>query len=97
MVHDHFADALAKHAGKPADVQAELGHHGLVLSPESPKTRSKPKIMKQREVVHEGEVYRCEWHAKKEPSRNRVHFSLPAQSLGDRVLIGIFMDHLDTE
>lgn len=96
VVHDHFRDALTSHAGKPRDVQAELGHHGLDLSPESPNTRSKPKIMKQRDVDHEGETYRCEWHAKKEGHRNRVHFSLPEQRLGDRVLIGIFVDHLDT-
>jgi hypothetical protein len=97
VVHDHFAAALAKHAGQPSYVQAELGRHGLVLSPESPRTRSKPKIMRQRDVVHEGETYHCEWHAKKEPHRNRVHFSLPDQRLGGRVLIGIFVDHLDTE
>ncbi|MFD5308230.1 hypothetical protein [Streptomyces ardesiacus] len=97
VVHDHFAEAVAKHGGQPAHVQAELGRHGLVLSPESPRTRSKTKIMKQRDVLHEGETYHCEWHAKKEPHRNRVHFSLPEQRLGGRVLIGIFVDHLDTE
>ncbi len=32
-----------------------------------------------------------------DPHRNRVHFSLPEQRLGGRVLIGIFVDHLDTE
>ncbi|MFI0991695.1 hypothetical protein ACH4TH_04325 [Streptomyces californicus] len=96
VVHDHFIDALAKHAGIPADVKAELGHHGLNLSPESPNTRAKAKIMKQREVVHGGEKYLCEWHAKKDRHRNRVHFSLPEQRLDGRVLIGIFVDHLDT-
>jgi len=97
VVQDHFADALAKHVGKPADVQAELGHHGLVLSPESPRTRSKSKIMRQRDVEYDRQTYHCEWHAKKEPHRNRVHFSLPDQRLGGRILIGIFVDHLDTE
>ncbi|MFF0425554.1 hypothetical protein ACFYUJ_14235 [Streptomyces sp. NPDC004520] len=97
VVNDHFADAVAKHAGVAANVQAELGHHGLVLSPESPNTRSKARIMAQRDVDHVGETYRCEWHAKKEPNRNRVHFSLPEQRLGGRILIGIFVDHLDTE
>ncbi|CAM5682209.1 hypothetical protein SCALM49S_07336 [Streptomyces californicus] len=52
--------------------------------------------MKQREVVHGGEKYLCEWHAKKDRHRNRVHFSLPEQRLDGRVLIGIFVDHLDT-
>lgn len=96
VVHDHFGNALAKHAGQPADVKAELGHHGLNLSPESPSTRSKPKIMKQRDVRHGDEDYRCEWHAKKERHRNRVHFSLPDQRLGGRILVGVFVDHLPT-
>lgn len=96
VVHDHFADALAVHAGQPRSVQAELGHFGLDLSPESPNTRSKPGIMKQRDVDHDGETYRCEWHGKKERHRNRVHFSLPDSRLGGRILIGIFVDHLDT-
>ncbi|MDT0611476.1 hypothetical protein [Streptomyces lancefieldiae] len=96
VVHDHFADALALHSGQPHQVQAELGRFGLDLSPESPNTRSKPSIMKQRDVEHEGETYRCEWHGKKERHRNRIHFSLPQPRLGDRILIGIFVDHLDT-
>ncbi|MEI7033143.1 hypothetical protein [Streptomyces pratensis] len=96
VVHDHFAPALVKHAGKPSDVKAELGRHGIDLSPESPLTRSKPKVMRQRDVEHEEETYRCEWHAKKERHRNRIHFSLPQQRLGGRVLIGVFVDHLDT-
>ncbi|KUL62711.1 hypothetical protein [Streptomyces sp. NRRL S-1521] len=96
VVHDHFADALARHKGQPHQVQAELGRFGLDLSPESPNTRSKPRAMKQREVDHEGETYRCEWHGKKERHRNRIHFSLPDTRLGGRILIGIFVDHLDT-
>ncbi|MFK0119499.1 hypothetical protein [Streptomyces sp. NPDC090994] len=96
VVHDHFADALVRHSGQPHQVQAELGRFGLDLSPESPNTRAKPSVMRQRDVDHEGETYRCEWHGKKERHRNRVHFSLPDTRLGGRVLIGIFADHLDT-
>ncbi|MER5395369.1 hypothetical protein [Streptomyces sp. NPDC002599] len=96
VVHDHFADALTAHSGQPRYVQAELGRFGLDLSPESPNTRSKPGIMKQRDVEYDGESYRCEWHGKKERHRNRVHFSLPEPRLGGRILIGIFVDHLDT-
>ncbi|MFD7935866.1 hypothetical protein ACFV4T_15320 [Streptomyces sp. NPDC059755] len=96
VVHDHFADALVAHLGQPRDVQAALGRFGLDLSPESPNTRSKPRIMRQRDVVYDGESYRCEWHGKKERHRNRVHFSLPEPRLGGRILIGIFVDHLDT-
>lgn len=96
VLHDHFAHALVAHPGNTRFVQQELGSHGLTLSPESVNTRSKKKVMKQREVDHEGETYLCEWHAKQHPARNRVHFSLPEQRLGNRVLVGIFVDHLDT-
>ncbi|MDT0343084.1 hypothetical protein [Streptomyces litchfieldiae] len=97
VIHDHFADALHGHAGIPHQVQAALGRHGIDVSPESPKTRASRKLMKQREVTHEGEVYECEWHAKKDRHRNRVHFSLPDPRLEGRLLIGIFTDHLPTE
>ncbi|MFF3426924.1 hypothetical protein [Streptomyces sp. NPDC002602] len=96
VVNDHFADALEAHSGMAADIKAELGRHQLNLSPESPSTRSKPGVMKQRDVEHGGQTFRCEWHAKKEPHRNRVHFSLPDPRLSDRILIGIFVEHLDT-
>ncbi|OEV31786.1 hypothetical protein AN219_02990, partial [Streptomyces nanshensis] len=59
-------------------------------------TRAKEKVMRQRDVEHGGETYRCEWHAKQHPARNRVHFTLPEQQLDGRILIGIFVDHLDT-
>ncbi|WP_367125521.1 hypothetical protein [Streptomyces phytohabitans] len=97
VVHDHFANALEAHVGNNKAVQRELGSRGLTASPESPNTRSKPKIMRQREVEHEGETYLCDWHAKQHPNRNRVHFSFPEPRLGDRILVGIFVDHLDTE
>ncbi|GAB2875108.1 hypothetical protein [Streptomyces mayteni] len=97
VIHDHFADALRGQVGIPHQVQAVLGQHGMDVSPESSKTRASGKLMKQREVTHEGEVYSCEWHAKKERHRNRVHFSLPDQRLEGRLLIGIFTDHLPTE
>ncbi|GAA3615492.1 hypothetical protein ACG5V6_17095 [Streptomyces chitinivorans] len=96
VLNDHFAGALAAHSGQPQAVQAELGRFGLDLSPESPNTRGKPRIMRQRKVEHEGQTYDCEWHAKKERHRNRVHFTLPEQRLGGRILVGIFTDHLDT-
>lgn len=96
VLNDHFERALTAHSGQPSAVQAELGAFGVDLSPESPNTRAKPRIVRQRDVQHDGEVYRCEWHAKKDPHRNRVHFSLPEQRLEGKIFIGIFVDHLDT-
>ncbi|WP_435125133.1 hypothetical protein [Actinacidiphila sp. bgisy144] len=96
VTNDHFAAALATGAGIPRQVQAALGGHGITLSPESPKTHANEAAMRERDVEHEGEVYRCEWHVKQHPTHNRVHFSLPDQRLGGRILIGIFTDHLPT-
>jgi hypothetical protein len=96
VINDEFAAAMTAGAGQPNIVQSALGRFGLNLSPESPKTRGNHKVMRQRDVEHEGEIYRCEWHAKKEPHRNRIHFSLPAPRLDNNILIGIFIDHLAT-
>lgn len=52
--------------------------------------------MRERDVTHDGTVFRCEWHAKLEPNRNRIHFSEPSEHLAGRVLAGIFVDHLNT-
>lgn len=94
VTNDHFAEAVTAGNGIPRQVQAALGGHGVTLSPESPKTHANDAAMRERDVEHEGETYRCEWHAKQHPTYNRVHFSLPDQRLGGRILIGIFTDHL---
>ncbi|WP_433891849.1 hypothetical protein [Streptomyces sp. CA-111067] len=92
--NDHFPTAMTAGAGIPKQVQAALGGHGVTLSPEGPKTHANEAAMKERDVEHDGETYRCEWHAKQHPTRNRVHFSLPDQRLGGRILVGIFTEHL---
>lgn len=96
VLNDHFAAAMTQHAGLPHQVQAALGAYGVNLSPESPKTRSSPKLMAQRTVDLHGHPYVCEWHAKLNPDRNRIHFSLPHSQLAGKILIGIFTKHLDT-
>ena len=50
--------------------------------------------MKQRDAVFEGKTYRCEWHSKIEPHRNRIHFFPPP--VGSEIVVGLFVDHLDT-
>lgn len=61
-------------------------------SPESPKTHANVKAMKTRTVTFSGDPVVCEWHAKLERHRNRVHFAVR----GGRVYVGIFVDHLVT-
>lgn len=95
-LNDHFTRVLHECKGIPYDIQSAMGHYRIDLSPESPKTRASARLMAKRDVDHEGTTYRCEWHAKLEPHRNRIHFTLPSPNLGGRVLIGLFVDHLPT-
>ena len=95
-LNDHLATALAACHGLPHQVGAAMGKYGVDLSPESPNTRSSPALMRKREVVLDGATYRCEWHAKLERHRNRIHITLPEPRLDGRVLVGIFVSHLDT-
>jgi len=92
---DYFETEFRRCNGLPHDVQASFGRHGFDLSPESPKTRKSEKLMSLRDVEYKGRVYRCEWHAKLEPGRNRIHFALP-DNLDGKILIGIFVVHLKT-
>jgi hypothetical protein len=59
-------------------------------SPESPQTHRNAAAMKQREAVFADHARTCEWHAKLEPHRNRVHYSVE----GGHVYVGIFARHL---
>ncbi len=72
-----------------------MGQYGVDLSPESPNTHASDAFMRKRYVAYEGSRYCCEWHAKIERHRNRIHFTLPAAGPAGRILIGIFTEHLD--
>lgn len=91
---DHFFNAIARHRGDHNRVIAEFSAYGVEISPESPQTHSNSKSWMQRVVTLEGTEYRCEWHAKRIWNHDRVHFSLPIANYENRVLIGIFTDHL---
>lgn len=94
-LNDHFPHVLAERLGLPYDVAAAMGQYGVDLSPESSKTHANEAFMRQRDVTHDGSGYRCEWHAKIERGRNRIHFTLPNDGPAGRILIGIFTNHLD--
>lgn len=93
---DHFADEYQRRHGLPNEVQSAMGKHKVELSPESPNTRRSDKLMRQREKQYGDHHFTCEWHAKLERHRNRIHFAAPAEVIGGKILIGIFVDHLDT-
>jgi hypothetical protein len=93
---DHFAEALVRHRGNTKNVIAEFAAYDVDISPDSPNTHANAKAAAQRLVLYDGIEYRCEWHGKRLWNHDRVHFSLPISKYGDRVLIGIFADHLLT-
>jgi hypothetical protein len=93
-LNDYFAHEFREQKGLPASIQTAMGRYHVDLSPESPRTRGSSALMKEREVVYNGQRFVCEWHAKLERHRNRIHFSEPSASLNGRILIGIFTSHL---
>jgi hypothetical protein len=96
VLNDHFLAAHATALGRANEIQAALATYGLArVSPESPKTHRNAKAMRQRYVQHQGREICCEWHTKIEGHRNRIHFAFGGE-LEDRILIGIFVDHLIT-
>lgn len=92
-LNDDFRMVFAECKGLSDDVSAALG---LNTSMESPNTRQSEKLMRERDAAYNGRTYRCEWHSKIEPHRNRIHFHPGDAASGDCVVIGIFAEHLNT-
>lgn len=96
VLNDHFLTTHRAASGIAQQIEGALASLGCAgVSPESPKTHRSEHLMSQRDVAHEGNVVRCEWHTKLEPHRNRIHFAFGG-FLNNKILIGIFVDHLDT-
>lgn len=93
---DHFTQTLTACGGDQKQVIRRFSALGLDISPESPNTKKNAKAWEQRNVDYGDSTYRCEWHGKRLWDRDRVHFSLPIATHGDRVLIGNFVGHLET-
>lgn len=95
-INENFSILVHKYKGESSKVKARLSQLGINASPESPNTHRDRQAMRQRYVKCEedGVVYRCEWHAKRHPLHDRIHFSLPEPQLGGRIFVGVFVDHL---
>jgi hypothetical protein len=93
-LNDYFCYEYREQKGLPFNIQAAMGRHHVDLSPESPRTRGSAALMREREVTFNGQTFVCEWHAKLERHRNRIHFSEPSDSLDARILICKFTSHL---
>lgn len=95
-INDHFAEAVERLHGDRNRIIAEFSAYGLTVSPDSPLTHKNTKAWGERLVQFDGDEYRCEWHGKRLWNHDRVHFSLPIVKYQNRVLIGLFVDHLTT-
>ena len=91
-INDSFPEVYAAENGMPNEISRRLG---IEVSMEG-NTRSSERLMRLRDVEYGGEVYRCEWHSKLEPHRNRIHFHVIGGKGEPKVLIGIFHEHLAT-
>jgi hypothetical protein len=91
VLNDKFAEAYRLEGGHSGRISTRIG---IDVSIEGSQTRASEPLMKQRDVVFEGKTYRCEWHSKIEPHRNRIHFFAPP--VGSEIVVGLFVDHLDT-
>lgn len=89
---DRFRAAFIEFKGMSEPIAAAVG---VDLSIEG-GTRQSERLMAMRDVIYGGERYRCEWHSKLEPHRNRIHFHPGNQGTEDCVLVGIFVEHLPT-
>ena len=91
-INDRFPEVYAAENGMPDEVSSRLG---IQVSIEG-NTRSSERLMRLRDVEFRGQVYRCEWHSKLEPNRNRIHFHVIDCMSETKILIGIFHEHLAT-
>ena len=91
-INDKFPEVYTAENGMPHEISSRLG---IEVSIEG-NTRGSEGLMRQRDVEFRGQVYRCEWHSKIEPNRNRIHFRVIDGIDETKILIGIFHKHLTT-
>lgn len=86
-----YAPSVWRDHSEPHSIAAQMSATcGVNCSRESPKTHANVSAMATRLVEFADSVLECEWHAKLEPHRNRIHFTV----LGGVVYVGIFHKHL---
>ena len=90
VIDQHFLSEYRNTRGDAKELSARLD---IDVTMESVKTRGSEKLMKMRDVVYRGRTYRCEWHSKIEPHRNRIHLAMMDN---DCILVGMFVKHLGT-
>ena len=90
FINDSFLELYQAELGSSLRISMRLG---IDVSIEG-TNRNSEASMRYRDAEFESRVYRCEWHSKLEPHRNRIYFHIGDEGTGGRVLIGIFHQHL---
>lgn len=82
--------------GSPTNQVIERRFLGFNLSiaPEKPNVYANAVCRRARVVTIGAKEIYCEWHAKLEPHRNRMHIHAPIPESRNRVVIAIFNEHL---
>lgn len=98
FLNDHFISFWKQcNYDFPCFMRRAKSEHGIDFSNESSNTRKSTKKMNQRAAMFSGKPVTCEIHTKIRPLINRIHFHPPKPEIsGEKVLIGIFVDHLET-
>lgn len=102
FLNDHFIQLWQQcNMYFPCFKRRAKSEYGIDFSNESHNTRKSAKKMKLREAIFShkqaSEPVICEIHTKISPTINRIHLHPPITEIsGDKVLIGIFVDHLNT-
>lgn len=88
---------------EPSRFIAEAAVRGVDLSPESTNTKKNSSAMEERKIYINYKQVLCEWHTKLTATVGRVHYNLnlsePSEisdTVGGKVIIGIYTDHLAT-
>ena len=90
LINDRFLELYKAEFGSSRSISMRLG---IAVSIEG-QNRMNQAFMRYRDAQFEGHAYRCEWHSKLEPNRNRIYFHIGDERTDGRVLIGIFHRHL---
>ncbi|WP_146179987.1 hypothetical protein [Micromonospora sp. RP3T] len=96
VLNNRMVQSFESRKGVRHLVQSDMASCGVDVSPESSQTHKNKKAIAQRSVEHDGQIYLCEWHAKRLWNTDRIHFTTPGSLPHGRILIGLFVKHLDT-
>ena len=81
---------------KPSNqlIERRFRRLNLEIAPENPDVQADRQCREARQVIVKGCILYCEWHAKLEAHRNRVHIHQPVVESDYRTVIGILHNHL---